>query len=151
MLSPVQRSSDLSFHSHFFHSEQLCMCNLPWHSLMYALSSILNAKLNIPAVTGSAEYSTGTSITNPFDTRLFCRSHTGSRELLPFHFKAPQSGIFFFFTAKITHLKWNHNWIWDHALPDMVPFSLDTGVSGASYLSKWLSCNSVRIWLIRRA
>lgn len=71
-----------------------------------------------------------------------------SCELLPFHFKAT---IWDFLQQKISHLKWNHNWIWDPALPDIAPFSLDTGASDASSVSKWLSCDSARIWLIRRA
>lgn len=59
--------------------------------------------------------------------------------------------VFFSLNVRITHLKWNHNWIWDRVLPETAPFSFDTGVSDTTYLSKWLSRNSVKIWLIRRA
>lgn len=78
---------------------------------MYALLSIphTHAMLNVPArAEKEDEYSTETGIANPFDTTLFCRSHTGLMNYSLSISKRCNLG-FFFYTAKISNLKWYHN------------------------------------------
>lgn len=126
--SHVEPSAKASKHKLLLWFYTWCRCvfaSFHRHSLMYALISTLHshAKLNILAL---AVKKKGWIFYRDWHRKSvwyksFLQITHRSRELLPFHFKAQQSGIF---TAKISHLKRNHNWIWDHALPDMAPVPL---------------------------
>lgn len=100
MLSRVPRSPNTSLGSDFTLAAAVYVQS-SIDTVSYALISLLSrscAALNIPAlaVEKTDEYSTETGVANPFDTTPFCRSHIGLVNYSLFHFKALQSGYFFF-------------------------------------------------------